>query len=456
MTRDALLALSKEDLVALVLAQQARIEALTAQVAALTEQVAALQARLKVPPKTPDNASTPPSQGEKPNRPDRPGKRRRGRPGVARALAEHPDHVIEATLAACPHCAHPLGPADQAAIHAYDHVDLPPIRAIVTRVNRHHGTCPCCRQRLAAPVPAGFEPGSPFGPGLCALIIHLHSSQAIGFERLARLLAEVFGVTISEGAIANILARAATPLLAAAAPIAAAVRTSAVVGSDETSARVGGQTWWQWVLLSSTAIYHLIVPRRAASVVTDFLDGCQPEVWVADRYAAQAAHGNVRQLCLAHLLRDAQYAIDEGDTVFALGFRFLLLRAMAIGRRRPGLQDSTLRQYHGNLERRLDRLLSQPPDTPAALRLFQAMRRDRNDLFRFVTRRDVPSTNNACERALRPSVIFRKVTGGFRSPWGAEVYAAAASVIATGRIYGLTALQALRKALAGRPVMLQA
>ena len=63
MTRDALLALSKEDLVALVLAQQARIEALTAQVAALTEQVAALQARLKVPPKTPDNSSTPPLAG---------------------------------------------------------------------------------------------------------------------------------------------------------------------------------------------------------------------------------------------------------------------------------------------------------------------------------------------------------------------------------------------------------
>jgi len=414
MTRDALLALSKEDLVALVLAQQAQIEALTAQVAALTAEVAALQARLKVPPKTPDNSSKPPSQGEKPNHPDRPRKCRRGRAGVARALAEHPDHVIEATLAACPHCAHPLGPAEPTSIHAYDHVELPPIRPIITRVNRHHGTCPCCRQRIVAPVPAGLESGSPFGPGLRALIIHLHSTQAIGFERLARLLAEVFGVTISEGAIVNILARAATPLLAAAAPIAAAVLTSAVVGSDETSARVGGQSWWQWVLLSSTAIYHLIVPRRAASVVIDFLDGCQPEVWVADRYAAQAGHGNVRQLCLAHLLRDAQYAIDEGDTVFALGFRFLLLRAMAIGRRRPGLQDSTLRQYHGDLERRLDRLLSQPPDTPAARRLFQAMRRDRGDLFRFVTRRDVPNTNNACERALRPSVIFRKVTGCFR------------------------------------------
>ena len=45
-------------------------------------------------------------------------------------------------------------------------------------------------------------------------------------------------------------------------------------------------------------------------------------------------------------------------------------------------------------------------------------------------------------------MIFRKVTGCFRSQWGAEVYAAAASVITTGRIYGLTALQALRNALA--------
>ena len=82
------------------------------------------------------------------------------------------------------------------------------------------------------------------------------------------------------------------------------------------------------------------------------------------------------------------------------------------------------------------------------------MRRDRDDLCRFVTRRDVPYTNNACERALRPSVIFRKVTGCFRSKWGAEVYAAAASVIATGRLYGVTALQAVSNALAGKPVMI--
>jgi transposase len=447
MDRDALLALSKDELIALILAQAAQISMLTAR-------VAELEAKLAAPAKTPDNSSLPPSKGQKTNCPDRPKTPNRGRPGVTRALAEDPDRVVEATLAACPHCAHPLAAADQPDIHAYDHIDLPPIRPVITRIHRRRGVCPCCRKRIAAPAPEGFAPGSPFGPGLCALIIHLHVTQAIGFERLARLLAEVFGLTLSEGAIANILARAGTPLLAATAPIAAAVRASPVVGCDETSARVAGKTWWQWVLLGSTAICHLIAETRAACVVTAFLDGARPAVWVADRYGGQLGHGAVRQMCLAHLLRDAAYAVEEGDEGFALGFRVLLLRAVAIGRRRDTLKDSTLAQYHADLERRLDRLLAgSTPAHPAARRLFRAMRRDRDDLFRFVTRRDVPYTNNACERALRPSVIFRKVTGGFRATWGAKVYAAAATVIATGRLHGLTALAALRAALAGQPVM---
>src|SRR5208282_5546442 len=198
-----------------------------------------------------------------------------------------------------------------------------------------------------------------------------------------------------------------------------------------------GKNWWQWVLLSSTAVHHLIADSRGAAVLTDFLGQTKPDVWVADRYAAQAGHGNERQLCLAHLLRDAQYAIDAGDTGFALGFQKLLRRAAAIGQRRPELKDTTLAQYRADPGRRLDR----------------AIRKCRGDLFVFITRRDVPATNNDCERALRPSVIFRKVTGGFRSQWGARTYADALSVIATGRLHGRSALQALGDALAGRPIL---
>jgi transposase len=454
-TDAGLLALSHDELIALILSQHAQIEAQAQQISVLTARVAELEAKLAAPPKTPDNSSLPPSKGQKANLPDPAGKPpRRSRPGVARALSAHPDKIIEAMLSACPHCDRALGPTDQPEIHAYDHVELPPIRPFVTRIKRHSGVCPGCRKHVAAPVPEGLEPGSPFGPGVCALILHLHITQAIGFERLARLMGEVFSLAISEGAIANILARAQTPLLAAVAPMAAAVRASAVVGSDETSARVCGKTWWQWVLLSSTAICHIIADTRTASVVTTFLAGARPQVWVADRYGGQLGHGAVRQMCLAHLLRDAKYAIEDGDTVFAPGFRRLLLLAAAIGKRRDTLKDTTLAQYQADLDRRLSRLLSgSAPTNKPGRRLFRAMRRDRDDLFRFVTRRDVPYTNNACERALRPSVIFRKVTNGFRAEWGGQVYAAAASVMATGRLHGLTALQAIRAALAGLPVM---
>src|SRR6185437_11900640 len=185
--RDTLVTLSKDDLVGL-------IEVQASQITLLTARIAELEARLRTPPKTPDNSSTPPSKGQKANLPDRLKKRRDGRPGVSRALAEHPDRIIEATLTACPHCANALSAADQPGIHPYDHIELAAISPTVTRINRHRGVCPCCHKHVTAPAPKGLEPGSPFGPGLCALIIHLHVTQAMICERLARLLAEEFGL----------------------------------------------------------------------------------------------------------------------------------------------------------------------------------------------------------------------------------------------------------------------
>src|SRR5713101_7996206 len=120
MYHNELAKLSKEELIALVLAQAAQIEE-------LTRRVAELEARLGGPPKTPDNSSVPPSQGGKPNRAERrAAKKRKGRPGVFRALAPHPDRIIDSVAQHCPHCEHALTPADQAGFHAYDHTELPP------------------------------------------------------------------------------------------------------------------------------------------------------------------------------------------------------------------------------------------------------------------------------------------------------------------------------------------
>src|SRR5580704_11851483 len=270
MYQDDLVKLSKEELIALALAQ-------TAQIEELTRRIADLEAKRGGPPKTPANSSLPPSQGRKPNRAERRGaKKRKGRPGVFRALAPHPDRIVASVAERCPHCDHTLTAADQVGFHAYDHIELPPIRPVITRIHRHRGMCPNCRRGFSAPPPVGMPPGSPFGPDLVALIVHLHVTQAIGFERLVRLLDEVFGIRLSEGAMANMLARAGAPLMAAAETTAAAVRNSKVVASDETSARVAGKNWWQWVLLSSTAVRHLIADSRGAAVLTDFLARTRP------------------------------------------------------------------------------------------------------------------------------------------------------------------------------------
>lgn len=455
MAPESLRAFDKEELITLVLAQ-------AEQIAALQARVAALEARLNAPPKTPGNSSLPPSKGQKSNRPERAKGRRKGRPGVARALAETPDQVRDVFAERCDGCGRRVTPNDQPNVHAYDHIDLPPIEPIVTRINLHSGACSCCGKRVAAKAPLDMPVGSPFGPGITALVVYMHTRHMVSFSRLREMLKGLIGLDISEGAIANMLSRAAKPFAAEAAAIAAVVRAAPVITSDETSARVKGKTWWRrvgdppsagWVMGSATAVSHRIADTRGAKVVTEFLAGARPEVWVSDRYSAQRGHGVEHQVCLAHVLRDTQYAIDTGDWKFARPFKALLQRAIGIGQRRETLTDATLKAYRRDLERQRDGLLDRVPATDDGVKLSEAMARWKHCLFVFVTRRDVPATNNVSERQLRPSVIFRKVTGCFRSVWGAAVYADIASVIATGALRGRPALNAIQTCLAGRSVL---
>ena len=156
---------------------------------------------------------------------------------------------------------------------------------------------------------------------------------------------------------------------------------------------------------------------------------------------------------LAHQLRDCQYAIDAGDTLFAPGMKRLLLRAFVLAHRRPRLKDSTLRQYAYDLERRLDKVMARQPTNAHGRRLRKRYGKDRDSLFTFMTERDVPPTNNASERDLRPSTIFRKVTNGFRSEWGSELYAGVRSTLNTGRRQGLSAYEAIQAAIDGEPLL---
>lgn len=427
----------------------ARIDDLLALVKTLTIRIAELEAKLGEPKKTPDNSSLPPSSAPKSNGEAPPAKpRRKGHAGVARALAENPDATRRFHAERC-RCGAALDADDQTVVRAYDHIDLPPIKPVTTRVELCRATCPCCRARVTATAPADMPEGTPFGPGITSIVTYLHGTQMVGFKRLTEVCQGLFGLTISQGAISNMLARVGTALDAPAAEIAATVRASEVVASDETSARVKKKTWWQWTFGCATAVYFVMAETRGKCVPTAFLDGVKPKMWLSDRLPAQCTHAHAHQFCLAHLIRNAQFAIDHGDTIFAPNFKALLQEACAVGRRRPDLADATIAKHRRHLERQLDALLAREPVDAEGRKLRDAIDLDcRDKLFVFLTRRDVEPTNNESERALRPSVIFRKVTNGFRSEWGARTYAALCSIVETGRRNGRCALQAIRDALA--------
>ena len=431
-----------------------------ALILALLDRVAALEAKLARPPKTPNNSSVPPSRGRKANRPPRPKKPRRKQehPGVTRQLAAAADHVVDCHARACMHCGAVVSAAGQVMRHVYDHIDLPPIRPLVTRVRIFGRRCPGCRRRVRGVPPKTMPPGSPFGPSIVTMLAYLHHHHAVGYQRLSKLMTELFGLSISEGGIANALRRAHRPLKRAGAAITEQLRRAAVIGCDETGARLttdalGTRMAWEWVLVSDTAVLHRIHPSRGRDVIAEVLGKHRPRCWVSDRWSAQQGHAERHQVCLAHVLRDVQYAVDCGEPSFAPTLRRLLCWAIAIGRRRATLKDTTLTGYRAQADRRLDRLLGLPTITHAGAELKAQTKRWRGQFFTFMTDRDVPPTNNAAERALRPSVIFRKVTNGFRSTWGANVHALVRSVIGTGRLHGLTAHQTISQALAGQPIL---
>ena len=433
-------------------------DALLSEQAAMIEQLAArvkeLGALLAKPMKTSQNSHTPPSQDRKPGVPGdkNDGKRRKprpSRPGSARPLADAPDETIERLATACPHCAADVSGQRQSCRHRYDHIDIPPIVPVVTRIELFGGRCAACGRRFRAEAPDGMVPGSPFGTSIRSLLLYLHHSHHVGFERLARMMAELFGLKISEGAIANAFRRAEDAMTTACAAIKAKLLAARVIASDETTSRIDGATHWHWVFVSAKAVLHTIAPRRAKAVAEEVLGEYRPAVWVSDRYAGQQDLAPAHQVCLAHVLRDVQYAIDCGDAVFAPRLRDLLRWAIRIGRRRPALRPTTLRQYHARAERRLDALVALPAAHPAGRDLQTAVKAWRTKFFVFLEDPDVPATNNACEREIRPSVVFRKVTGGFRSDWGAQIHAGYRSVTGTARLHGQTALQSIRHLLAG-------
>jgi len=277
MDRKAVESLDRETLIRLVVSQAETITALTRQVEVLTARVAELEAKLDLPPKTPDNSSAPPSQGRKASQEAASKPKSKSHAGAHRPLHPNPTARRDSMASACQHCGADVSGVAQSPCEIYDHVEIAGIKPDITRVSLSGGTCPCCAKRFKASPPQGLEPGSPFGPNLRALVVYLRFTQGISFERLAKLLSDILGLEISEGALVNML-EAARDAFATQTPLSAArLLCATAMESDGTGLRVGKRNWWLWVFHHKHNAVFVVEPSRGKAVPMAFLGQHRPD-----------------------------------------------------------------------------------------------------------------------------------------------------------------------------------
>ena len=454
MRRDELDGLSREELLELLMRQG---EVIGRQQDELVEREAALErrdekireleeelAQFRRPEKTPENSSVPPSRGRKADRvAGRHRKRgpKRGHVGVSRVRGE-PDVVVECRPRACDGCGEALPRTGGRRVGRSQVIELPSFTPVVIEAWQYAVTCARCGVPTVGAYPAGVEPRRTFGPGIEALLGYLHERHHVGYERLVELCRDVFGLRISQGGVEHALRRLVERARPTYAAIRETVRGSPVINSDETRARVDGRTHQQWTFQTPEASYHLIAPSRGGEVIDAFLDGVEPEVWGSDLYAPQMlTPAGAHQICHSHQARDLTFAAeaDPGDArLWAIELRPVFGRAIRLHHERDQVTPETFARRRTRIEHATDRLVFDRYVAPKteAHRLQKRYRTHRDGLYVFLDREDVEPTNNSSERDLRPSVIHRKVIGGFRSEWGAEASAIRTSILATARKQG--------------------
>ncbi|GJE58704.1 IS66 family transposase [Methylobacterium trifolii] len=413
------------------------------------EELIELVLRLQRPEKTSRTSSKPPATDRKERREQsKPGGGKPGHEGHSRVMSEDPDAVVDHRPDRCVCCGGSLHediPAEIVSVS--EHIELPEVAPAVTQHRRLAVHCPSCGTRVVAPVPKAAR-GTPFGPRLHAVATYLKTFQALSYERLQAALSDLFGLRLSQGGLMNLLRRAQARFRPGREEAVSMLRRAAVVASDETGVRIEGSNAYHWVFHSADAVVHTASPTRGAVVVREMMDGHRPAVWISDRYTAQQGHAAAHQTCLAHLARDVAYAVETSDDPVPWRLQLWLRSVFALAERITDFASSTLAAKHRTLDRRLRAILATASGCDLTRDLQAKIGRARDQLLVFLVHPGaVEPTNNGSERLLRPSVVQRKMTNGYRAMWAAEGEADIRTVVDTARLTGSTPFGTILKTI---------
>ena len=326
--------------------------------------------------------------------------------------------------------------------------DLPVVRPYVRRFDVHVGHCRDCGRRLQGRHPlqttdALGAAGTHLGPQAVALIVLLNKPLGLSHGKIATLLRDWFQLGVRPSAVTHALHRAARQAAPTYDALRQTIRGSPVVSPDETSWNVAGRLQWLWAVATPTTVVYAIQPGRgfpqaAAVLGADYAGVLVRDGWAPYRHFAQAAH----QTCLAHLLRRCRdLATDHPRAAFPVCVQGLLQQSLAVRDRWADgqMSDHGAAVARGRLINQLVDVVATPGTLSAMTRFAAHLATELPTVFSFLFDPAIDATNWRAEQALRPAVVNRKVSGGNRSPRGANAQQILTSVIQTARLRHLDA-----------------
>ena len=421
------------------------IHELLRKIGELTKEVQYLKERLSKYeiPKNSNNSSVPPSKDE--NRPKRKSLRektgrkqggQKGRKGNTLKMVETPDIIEQHIPDYCSCCGKDVSNIHYEFSAKRQVIDIPEIKLHVTEHHVFKRVCSCGHVTTSEFPTVANAPVS-YGNNIESLIGYFHTRQYIPFKRMKEFFNDVFHVPISEGGIHYLLNK----LVKKAEPAYEMIKqklisnTGFAIGADETGVKVAGDKHWAWTWQNEEATFITITDNRAQKSITEnFENGFENSVLVHDCWRS---HFNTKalshQICMAHLLRDLNYLTERHNHKWSKVCKMLFKTSLDLKNKMRNVDCYIHNPKRTSIEKRLDKLLNYNLKSKhKELVSFQnRLIKYREFVFTFLYHPKVPPDNNASERAIRNIKVKQKVSGQFKSPNGAFIFAVLRSVTDT-------------------------
>lgn len=393
-----------------------------------------------------------------------------GHPGSTLEWVEEPDTVEQHRVESCQGCGACLVEMPIVEWQCRQVHDLVPIQIAVSEHQAEVKQCGCCGQMNPAAFPTEVSNRVQYGSRFRSLMVYLMDYQLLPSARVQAMLSDVCGLHLSEGTLYETRRQCFEALREVEAQIKAGVTAAAVAHFDETGLRVNAKLLWLHVASTTALTYYFIHPKRGRDAI-DAMD-ILPQfegISVHDGWRSYAAYHCTHALCNAHHLRELRFLVERYQQEWADQMMTLLVTmkasvAQAQAQDHTQLSASEITQFEQQYRDLIETGLKlNPPNAPSAnargrpkqtpaRNLLERLDTHQAEVLRFIHDFQVPFDNNQAERDIRMMKLKQKISGGFRSWEGTQIFCRIRGYLSTLRKQGHHLLEALEQVFLGHPI----